>query len=117
MGQHTWCYKNRELYDEEQSLYKALDAHESGERYLDELEIISINSNIDDINELNETDYHDIFRTHKRNIDGTYTDDVIYSKEECDKWLEENKELTSSLDKELVDLFWKEYPKGVIDFG
>lgn len=117
MGQHTWFYKNRKLYDEERSLYKVLDDHDNGENYIDELELISINNDIDDIDELNETEYHDIFRTNKRNADGTYVDDVIYSKEECDKWLKDNEGLVSSLNEELLNSFWEEFPNGVIDFG
>ncbi len=117
MGQHTWFEKDRTLYEEQEALYKALDAHDNGETYLDELDILAINARINEIDELNNAEYHDIFRTNKRNEDGTYTEDVIYSKKECDKWLENNKHSLKEEDKHFLDEFWDKYPDGVIYFG
>jgi hypothetical protein len=117
MGLHTWCYKSRELYDEQNSLYKKLERHESGEEFLDDLELLQVETRSAEIYELNETDYHDVFRTNKREFDGQYTYDVIYSKEECDKWLKDNSHLVSNLSKEYLEKFWNEYPDGAIDFG
>ena len=55
--------------------------------------------------------------TSKINEDGTYTDDVIVSKKNCDKWLENNRETIYSLNRESLDKFWEENPNGVIHFG
>jgi hypothetical protein len=65
--------------------------------------------------------------------DGTYTDDFITSKEECFKWLEDNKDAvgykhvfddTPEREEELrlhaierLNEFWEKYPNGVIYFG
>lgn len=132
MGQHTWFGKSLKLYNEETELYKKLDAHETGDIYLDEMEIYQIQYRLNEIHDENETDYHDIFRTNKRNEDKTYTDDIITSKEECDKWLEENKAFVYFSDtvfdteeqikeKKIHKLkwlneFWDKYPNGVIYF-
>lgn len=122
MGLHTWFYKDRVLYDEAKELYNKLDKADEGEIYLDELESIQIYSRLDEIEKLNDADFHDCFRTNKRNEDGTYTDDVIYSKEECDKWLQDNvtyhfPENYKEKGLQLLNEFWKKYPNGVIDFG
>jgi hypothetical protein len=121
MGQHTWFYKDQELRKKELELWERLDSHEDGDIWLEDIEIIQINYEIDIISKQNDADYHDLFRTDKRNKDGTYTDDIIYSKKECDQWLEENKELVRWGDEEvcrkLLNEFWEKYPKGAIDFG
>lgn len=117
MGLHTWFHKDRKLYDEEVNLYRKIDLHESGEDFLDDLDLLIINNRIDEIFKTNGAKYHDCFRTSKRNDDGSYIDDVIYSKEECDKWLEENKDKIYYLDRINLDKFWDEFPDGVIDFG
>ena len=88
MGQHTWFYKSKKLYKDR-------------------------SVSLDD----KEAPYHDCFRTFKREADGEYTRDVIYSKEECDTWLKENAATVHDLNQERVDEFWEEFPDGVIDFG
>jgi hypothetical protein len=98
-------------------LYAKLDKHESGEEWLDDLDLQHIRYEIDELDEINKTDYHDMFRTSKRNADNTYTDDVLFSKQECDNWLEENSETIYYMDKDYLDRFWNEYPDGVIYFG
>jgi Zn-finger nucleic acid-binding protein len=121
MGQHTWFHKDQNLLKKEVELYKKVDAHENGEIWLDDLELYQIEQELREITINNEADYHDLFRTHKRNVDGTYTDDVIYSKEECDQWLKDNEHLvTWSYEKEyrkLLNEFWEKYPNGAINFG
>lgn len=115
MGQHTWFRKSKELYLKSQEIYKKLDDAENGIIYLDDLELLQLNSEVDKIYEENDTEYHDLFRTNKRNEDGTYTDDVIFSKEECDKWIKDNNIIVTHSDE--LSKFWEEYPDGVIYFG
>jgi len=133
MGLHTWFYKEKELYEEYVALNDKLYAYEINEIYLDDIEILQINHRIDEISKINDCRYHDLFRTHKRNSDGTYTNDVIYSKNECFKWLKDNREFVSykntvfdseEEERELkrtsykvLNKFWNEYPNGVIAFG
>jgi hypothetical protein len=133
MGQHTWFIKNKELFLKQNELYEKLDAFEENKIYLDNMELLQINAEIDEIDKHNRTDYHDLFRTVKRNEDGSYTDDVIFSKEDCFKWLEinvntisfkhcywETNEQEAKYKQEALirlNKFWDEYPNGVIYFG
>ena len=133
MGQHTWFLKDKELYLKQNELYKKLDSFENYEIYLDDLELYQLNSEIEDIDKENKADYHDLFRTSKRNVDGTYTDDVIFSSKECFEWIDKPENLVSfkntvfetdeqervnreySINK--LNEFWDKYPNGVIYFG
>ena len=133
MGQHTWFLRDKELYLQQNELYKKLDSFENDEIYLDDLELYQLNSEIDQIDKENEADYHDLFRTSKRNVDGTYTDDVIFSSKECFEWIDKPENLVSfkntmfetdeqervnrqySINK--LNEFWDKYPNGVIYFG
>jgi uncharacterized Zn finger protein len=133
MGQHTWFLKDKELYLKQNKLYKKLDSFENDEIYLDDLELYQLNSEIDQIYKENKADYHDLFRTSKRNVDGTYTDDVIFSSKECFEWIDKPENLVSfkntmfetdeqervnreySINK--LNEFWDKYPNGVIYFG
>lgn len=117
MGQHTWFYKDKTLFQEDYGIGEKLDKHETGEIWLDDMEIYQLNSRSEEINKLNSTNYHDVFRTSKRNLDGTYTDDKIYSQKECAQWLIDNKETVFYLNQELLNKFWEEFPNGVIEFG
>lgn len=116
MGQHTWFEKDRDLFKRQLELNKKLDAFENNEIVLSESDIDSIKLELDEIEEKNSTNYHNCFRTNKRNPDGSYLDDVIYSKQECDVWLDENNLSVYYLNEELVNKFWEEYPNGVIYF-
>lgn len=82
MGQHTWFLKNKELYLKQNELYEKLDKFENGEIYLDGLELLQLNTEIDEIDEQNDAGYHDLFRTGKRNENGTYTI-VIVANSNC----------------------------------
>ena len=133
MGQHTWFSKSKALHDKQSELYVKLDSHNDGEIYLDDLERIQINYQIEEIDKQNKLDYCDLFRTNKRNEDGTYIDEIITSKKECFEWIEnennfvtfrytifdseekikENKEFAIA---KLND-FWEKHPNGVIYFG
>jgi uncharacterized Zn finger protein len=133
MGQHTWFLKDKELYLQQNELYKKLDSFENDEIYLDDLELYQLNSEIDQIDKENKADYHGLFRTSKRNVDGTYTDDVIFSSKECFEWIDKPENLVSfkntvfetdeqervnreySINK--LNEFWDKYPNGVIYFG
>ena len=133
MGQHTWFYKDQELRAKEVELWKKLDQHDDGTIWLDDMEIYQINHEIDEIVKSNGAEFHDLFRTGKRNEDGTYTDDVILSKEQCDKWLKDNSDTVSfrhvyweteeveaqhrAAALKSLNEFWEKYPKGCIDFG
>lgn len=133
MGQHTWFLKSKELYLKQNELYDKLDKFENDEIYLDDLELLQLNTEIDEIDKQNYTDYHDLFRTGKRNEDGTYTDDVLFSRKECFEWIDkpENrvsfKHTISETDEQekinrkysinKLNEFWDKYPDGVIYFG
>lgn len=118
MGQHTWFHKSKEMYFKALEILevfsKACDK-EPGYEHLDEHVLFD---EYDELIKKSEYKHHDLFRTSKRTPDGEYIEDeIISSKEECDLWLEANKNTVSELQKELVDEFWKKYPKGFIRFG
>ena len=133
MGQHTWFLKSKELYLKQNELYEKLDSFEDGETYLDDLELLQLNTEIDEIDKHNDTEYHDLFRTRKRNEDNTYTDDVIFSRNECFEWIDKQENLVSfkntvfetdeqeKINREYsikkLNEFWNKYPDGVIYFG
>ena len=133
MGQHTWFLKSKELYLKKNELNEKLDSFEEGEIYLDDMELYQLNHQIGEINKANDTEYHDLFRTSKRSVDDTYTDDVIFSRKECFEWIDKPENLVSfkntvfdtdeqekinreySINK--LNEFWDKYPDGVIYFG
>lgn len=117
MGQHTWFYKEKDKYLKMLELYEKEEKAENYEDGYDESDARVFYEESEKLREENKADYHDCFRTSKRNEDRTYIDDVIFSKKECDKWLEDNKETVYYLNKELLDKFWEEHPEGVIEFG
>ncbi len=133
MGQHTWFLKNKELYEKQNRLYEKLDKHEEGEIYLDDMELHQLNHEIDTIDNQNQTEYHDVFRTNKRNTNNTYTNDVLFSKDECFKWInnpdnyvsfkhtifdtDEQEKLNKKIAIQKLNEFWDKYPDGVIYFG
>jgi hypothetical protein len=118
MGQHTQCYKSKTRYDELQLMYNTLDKVDSWDIYMDTAEKYALEATIDRLyDEAQDDDYYDVFRTNKREPDGTYTEDVIYGKAQCDKWLIDNKDLVYYIDQDRLDKFWDEYPDGVITFG
>lgn len=119
MGLHTWHFKNAEDYGKMVALYNKIDRADNDIEYLDEADYRRINSEADKLHDSNEADYHDTFRTSKRQPDGSYTEDVIRSREQCFKWLEDNKDKVfkdENTDK-LLNKFWDEYPNGIISFG
>lgn len=117
MGQHTWFVTDKDLYNESVSLYKEIDDSNEGITYLDEYEIRIREERIDEIEKSIHCDFHDCFRTHKRNEDKTYIDDVITSRKNCIKWLEDNSEFVTNMDKDYLMAFWDKYPNGAIYFG
>ena len=118
MGQHTWFLKSKDLYFKSEALNEKLDELEEK----DLSEFFRVEEEMSKIYAQNSAPYHDIFRTGKRNSDDTYTDDIIFSREECFEWInnpdnhvsfdEDNEWVTKQLNK-----FWDEYPDGVIYFG
>lgn len=117
MGIHTWFYKNSTLHKKRMDLLEELENHYSEAKYIEKPERQQMLAEIEEIRETNRAEFHDCFRISKREADGTYCEDVICSKEECDRWLEQNAEFVHDLDRERVDEFWEKYPDGVIDFG
>ena len=133
MGQHTWFLKSAEDYLKVVELNVKLDQHDEGIIYLDDLELLQINDEIDDIDDANETIYHDIFRTNKRQEDDSYINDVITSREQCFEWInnpdnmvsykhvyyetDEQELVHKEEDIKLLNKFWDEYPNGCIYFG
>ena len=133
MGQHTWFVKSKELYFKQIDLYDKKDKYEDSEIYLDETELLLIESQISDLEEKNETIYHDVFRTGKRNKDDTYYDGIISSRKECFEFIEDENNFVSfkrtihetdeqeNINKKIaykrLDEFWGEFPDGLIYFG
>jgi hypothetical protein len=121
MGQHTWFFKDQEILKKEDEIERKLNAHDEGEIDLDYAELNRLEYELDSLLNVYEAEYHDLFRTIKRSEDGSYTDDIILSKDDCDKWLEENCHLVSWGDEEvyrkLLNEFWEKYPNGLIRFG
>jgi hypothetical protein len=131
MGQHTWFAKSKSLYLRQMELYEKIDSFDEGLISLSDKVVAQIQQEIDDIDDANEAEYHDLFRTGKRNADRTYTDDVIYSKEECFKWIETPENFVSfgffgndeaeaerrEFALKHLNEFWDKYPDGVIYFG
>jgi hypothetical protein len=133
MGQHTWFLKSKDLYLKEEELNRKLELFENDEIYLNDMEVYQLNKEIDYIEESNDSEYHDIFRTNKRNENKTYIKDVIFSREECFEWIKNPENCVSfknsvfdtdeqeNINRECAfkDLneFWDKYPDGVIYFG
>lgn len=117
MGQHTWFYKNKDKYLKMIELYEKSEKAENCEDGYDQSDAYAFEIEAEKLWEENESNYHDCFRTSKRNEDNTYIDDEIFSKKECYEWLENNKETIYSIDDESLNKFWEEHPNGVIVFG
>lgn len=116
MGQHTWFYKDKDVFDKCQELSRQIDELED-KGLFDDVDFFTLNYNFDKLDKFNEAEYHDLFRTSKRNTDGTYCDDVITSKEQCFSWIKENEKYVSNINYQLLNEFWDKYPKGVIAFS
>ena len=121
MGQHTWFAKDKNLYLKQQELYKRIDNNV----FEKDNEIYWLYKQIDDIeSEIDVTkEYHDLFRTGKRNINNSYTDDIITSKSECFDWINKDENLVyfNEMTRENVIMrlndFWETYPNGIIYFA
>lgn len=133
MGQHTWFYKDKELYLREQELEEKIELYSEGKLELSDFEIKSIQNEIDEISDKNDAEYHDLFRTHKRTSDNSYIEEIITSKSQCLEWVDnpdnvvsfkktifeddEQEALNKKRALELINEFWNKYPNGLIDFG
>lgn len=107
MGQHTWCYKSKQIQKEMDEIY-------------DEYEKTSDSSILEKYDELfdsNESEFHDIFRTWKKQEDDTYLEIQLNSREETLRWIDENMEFIDYLNIDKVNEFWDKYPDGFIEFG
>ena len=132
-GQHTWFYKSKGLYLKEKELSSKLEKFENGEIYLDDLEQLQLNTELDEIGEFNEANYFDLFRTSKRSDDGSYIDYAIFSRNECFEFIDnpnnfvsfknsvhdtdEQEKLNQERSIRRLNEFWNEHSEGVIDFG
>jgi hypothetical protein len=119
MAQHTWFLKSKDLYLKQNELFEKLDKFETNDIYLSDLELLQIETEIDEIDEQNDAEYHDLFRTNKRNKDNTYIDEVIFSRRECFEWINNPENLVEKFEYTIDALneFWDKYPDGVIYFG
>lgn len=143
MGQHTWFYKDIEVYHKVSKIYQELENYEREKDYgnseFPELE--QLENELNDLIDSNDAEYHDLFRTNKRNDDKTYYDGIITSREECFEFIENpnnhcsfantydynemqvthNVLIRQDFHKKhtykLLNEFWDKYPNGVIDFG
>ena len=118
MGQHTFFYKDANTLRNKAKLEKILNG--LIERYgvlSPPKEVESVIKRVsDEIDELDENENltRDLFRTGKRNPDGTYYEKDLLSKEEVFQFMEENKETIFYFDKEGFDEFWEKNPNGAV---
>ena len=126
MGQHTWFVKSKAAYLEQEELYERLENDYTGEFSYD------LYVDINRIEKENNAEYHDLFRTGKRNSDGTYTSDTLSSLAETLDWINDPENLVTFrrtvFDTQLQKLkyqeealeklqeFWEKYPDGLIYF-
>lgn len=114
MGQHTWMYTNYNAYKNREEILNWFE----NEELLVKEEIDIYDKAQSMLYDLLKSGYHDAFRTSKRSEDGSYLEDVVLtSKEECLKWLEDNKDTIYDLYMDVLLEFWDKYPNGCIDFG
>lgn len=133
MGQHTWFLKDREVSNKMNELFLKLDAHDEGEIYLDDIELLQIETLLNSLDETNETEYHDLFRTDKRQNDGSYIEEELTSLKQTLEWIKNPankvsfKRVYNNTDEEeqmyrkeaiqQIHEFWDKYPNGIIRFG
>lgn len=127
MGLHTWFVKSKATYLELEELYEKLENDYTGEFSY------GLQFDINVLEKENETEYHDLFRTNKRNPNGTYTSDTLSSLAETLEWIV-NPENPVSFKNTVFDAdeqeaeyrenaiiklkeFWEKYPEGLIYFG
>ena len=116
MGQHTWFYADKQYKEELDRLWNEIDILEVNETGNEE-EIVSLYEEIDRIEKLVETEFHDCFRISKRTSNRSYIDDVLLSRDECMNFIFKNKEFLYHFDGESLAKFWDKYPNGYIEFG
>lgn len=133
MGQHTWFLKDKEVSNKMNELFLKLDSHDEGEIYLDDIELLQIETLLNSLDETNETEYHDLFRTDKRQNDGSYIEEELTSLKQTLEWIENPankvsfKRVYSNTDEQeqiyrreaiqQIHEFWDKYPNGIIRFG
>jgi hypothetical protein len=118
MGQHTFFYKDANTLREKVALEQRLNSliEEHGFIFPPAEVVIEMNAINDKIDQLDENENltRDLFRTGKRNPDGTYYEKDLLSKEEVFQFMEENKETIFYFDKEGFDQFWEKNPNGAV---
>ena len=116
-SQKTFFYSDKKTYLKVMDLYQKIYDNDSKLISLSERDLNSIWKKIEHYEDLIYTEYKNCFISRKRKSDGSYIDDVIFSKKECIKWIEDNKSTISIINLNKIDEFWDKYPNGVIDFG
>lgn len=133
MGCHTWFYKDKILLNRQLELLNKKYMHELGKIYLEYEELMQLDFEIEGIRRKIETPYHDLFRTSKRNPDGSYINVLLFSFKDCLHFIndpnnkvtfkhtvwesDEQEELNKKKSMDLLREFWWNYPDGVIKFG
>lgn len=133
MGQHTWFQKDKARFVRREELYERLSKFEDDMIYPDDIEVSQITEEINEISKENYAEYHDVFRTGKRETDKSYINDVIFSREECFNWINDpinkvsfkntafddarQEKINKKAAIKLLNEFWDKYPNGVIYFG
>ena len=123
MAIHTWFVKSKELYSKAEVLNDKLDLIESCFDKNTQSEILELESEIEYIEEQNETEFHDLFRINNKKD----ADTIITSKQECFEFINNNdifyaRSSFNSDDEakeywlsQLED-YWNKYPNGLIYF-
>lgn len=111
MGQHTWFYKDKAFNESIEELSDILS-----DKYPENHSVFDL---IDKIDDFNEAEYHNLFRTSKRNEDGSHLDMVINSREECFEWINNPDNMVwycsdEDLCRVQLNEFWDKYPNGYI---
>lgn len=118
MGQHTWFYKDANTLREKVALEQRLNSltKEHGVIFPPAEVVIEMNAINDKIDQLDKDEKltRDLFRTGKRNPDGTYYEEDLFTKEDVLKFIRENRETIFYFDREGFDEFWKKYPNGAV---
>lgn len=123
MAIHTWFVKSKELHLKSEELNDKLDLIESCLDKNTQSEILELESEIEYIEEQNESEFHDLFRINNKKD----ADAIITSKQECFDFINNNDifyaRSSFNSDDEAkeywlsqLDEYWNKYPNGLIYF-
>ena len=122
MAIHTWFVKSKELHLKAEELNDKLDLIESCLDKNTQSEILELESEIEYIEEQNESEYHDLFYINKK-----VAETIITSKQECFEFINNNDIFyaRSSFNRDdeakeywlsQLEDYWNKYPNGLIYF-